>query len=332
MNEICHAPFIRQGKGANTLMMDMMLCAAALLLCAAVLYGFRAILLWLAGMLTAIACEAAINRLTRTPYTVGDGSAAVTGTLIALLCPASAPYSLPVLGSAFAIVVMKMPCGGLGRYPVNPTAAAWCLMAACRSAQFFAYPAVYPRRGLSLAAYPSYQAGESSALLLRDGGLAGRGPIDILLGRLNGPMGATMVVVIAACALYLIYRRTASYRIMGGFLLSSAVIAAIFPRGGLSPIDSVLWELCSGSLLFCAVFVATEPVTTPFRPIPQWIYGALGGGLTMLLRHAAGLEQAAPCAIVLCSLLSPLLDHILFPMRRSRKHHDPKTSPALVSE
>ena len=109
-------------------------------------------------------------------------------------------------------------------------------MAACRSAQFFAYPAVYPRRGLSLAAYPSYQAGESSALLLRDGGLAGRGPIDILLGRLNGPMGATMAVVIAACALYLIYRRTASYRIMGGFLLSSAVIAAIFPRGGLSPI------------------------------------------------------------------------------------------------
>lgn len=332
MNVICHAPYIRQGKGANTLMMDMMLCAAALLLCAAVLYGFRVILLWLAGMLTAVACEAAINRLTRIPYTVGDGSAAVTGTLIALLCPASAPYSLPVLGSAFAIVVMKMPCGGLGRYPVNPTAAAWCLMAACCSTQFFSYPAVYPRQGLSLAAYPAYRAGQSTALLIQEGALAGRTPIDILLGRINGPMGATMVVVIAACALYLIYRRTASYRIMGGFLLSSAIIAATFPRGGLSPLHSVLWELCSGSLLFCAVFIATEPVTTPFRYVSQWIYGVLGGALTMLLRHTAGLQQAAPCAIVLCCLLSPMLDRFLFPIRRSRKHHHPKVSPALISE
>ena len=86
MNALHCAPFIRQGKGANSLMMDMMLCIAALLLCAAVLYGFRVIVLWLIGMLTAIACEAAVNRLLRGPYTVGDGSAAVTGSLIALLC------------------------------------------------------------------------------------------------------------------------------------------------------------------------------------------------------------------------------------------------------
>ena len=327
MNGIRHAPFIRQGKGSNTLMMDMMLCVTALLICAAVIYGFRIILLWLIGMLTAVASEAAVNRLTRGPYTIGDGSAAVTGSLIALLCPASAPYSLPMLGSAFAILVMKMPCGGLGRYPINPTAAAWCLMASCYPAQFFSYPAAFPRHALSFAAHPAYRVGSSSALLVKEGALAGRGPIDILLGKLNGPMGATMFVVIAACAGYLIYRRTASVRIIGGFLFTGAAIAALFPRGGLSPIHSVLFEICSGSLLFCAVFVGTEPVTSPFRPLPQWLYGALCGALTMLLRYLTSLEQAAPCAIVLCCLLSPLLDRIFLPIRRSRKHHGPKTIP-----
>lgn len=332
MNALHCAPFIRQGKGANSLMMDMMLCIAALVLCAAVLYGFRAVVLWLVGMLTAIACEAAVNRLSRSPYTVGDGSAAVTGSLIALLCPASAPYSLPMLGSAFAILVLKMPCGGLGRYPINPTAAAWCLMAACRRSQMFSYPAVFPHHSLSLAAIPSYRAGVSSALLVKEGALAGRGPIDILLGKLNGPMGATMVVVIAACVCYLIYRRTASYRIMGGFLLSAAAVAAMFPRGGLSMVDSVLFELCSGSLLFCAVFVATEPVTSPFRPMSQWLYGMLGGVGTMLLRHVTTLEQAAPCAIVVCCLLSPLLDRIFWPRRRFKKHKQTLFSPAFLSE
>ena len=313
-------------------MMDMMLCIAALLVCAAVLYGVRVMVLWLAGMLTAVVCEAMFNRLTRSPDTVGDWSAAVTGSLVALLCPASAPYFLPMLGSAFAVLIIKMPCGGLGRYPVNPTAAAWCLMAACWPAAMFTYPSVFPRRALSLAVTPSFRDGISSARLLHEGALAGRGPVDILLGKLGGPMGSTMVVVIAACACYLIYRRTASYRIICGFLLSAAVLAAVFPRSGLGAMGSVFFELCSGSMLFCAVFVATEPVTSPFCPASQWIYGLLCGAITLLLRHVTSLEQAAPCAIVLCCLISPLLDLLFFPARRFKKQRQVLPSDSLRFE
>lgn len=332
MNGVRCAPFIRQGKGANSLMMDMMLCVSALLVCAAVLYGVRVMVLWLAGTLTAVACEAMVNCLTRSPYTVGDWSAAVTGSLIALLCPACAPYFLPMLGSAFAVLIMKMPCGGLGCYPVNPTAAAWCLMAACWPAAMFTYPSAFPRRALSLAAAPSFREGISSARLLQQGALAGRGPVDILLGKLGGPMGSTMVVVIAACACYLIYRRTASYRIMSGFLLSAAVLAALFPRSGLDAANSVFFELCSGSMLFCAVFVATEPVSSPFCHASQWIYGMLCGAITMLLRHITSLEQAAPCAIVLCCLISPLLDLLFLHARRFKKHGRFLPSDALRLE
>ena len=311
-------------------MLDMMLCVAALLFTSAVLYGFRVILLWLSSVLTAVLCEAAFQRLRKKPNTIADGSAMVTGSLLALLCPAGAPYYLPMLGSAFAILAIKMPAGGLGRYPVNPTAAGWCFMAACMPGDMFAYPAIFPRKALSLAVHPSFRPAASSALLIKEEALAGRGPMDILCGKLVGPLGATMAVVLAACACYLIYRRTASHHIMAGFVFACGVLAAFFPRAGLSGLDSILWELCSGSLLFCAIFVATEPVTSPFLRISQTGYGLLCGVLTMVFRRMPGMEQGAPIAILLCSLLSPLLDRLFLP--RGRRNKIPNREPLALSE
>ena len=130
----------------------------------------------------------------------------------------------------------------------------------------------------------------------------------LLLGNFPGPIGATAIAVLIACAVYLFSRRTASPWITLPYLAVCALSAVLFPRvvGGWQ--NSVLLELCSGYLLFAGIFLMTDPVTAPRYWLGRILYGALGGALTMALRYHGRFEAGACFAVLIVNAFAPVID------------------------
>jgi Na+-translocating ferredoxin:NAD+ oxidoreductase RnfD subunit len=114
--------------------------------------------------------------------------------------------------------------------------------------------------------------------------------------------------VIAACGLFLYLKRTARWEITFFFLAAAVVIAAFFPRIACSPLTSVKYELMSGSVLFCSVFLVTDPVTSPHSVRGRCVYGLLAGVLVMLFRYYGAFEQGATFAVLIANALAPIID------------------------
>ena len=131
-------------------------------------------------------------------------------------------------------------------------------------------------------------------------------------------MGTGFAVVIAACAIFLILRREAVWYVPVAFLGTAAVLSALFPRLALAPIDSIKYELLSGSMLFCAAFLLNDPVTSPRTGVGRVCYAALGGLAVMLLRWLGPYEESAVFGVLLVNLLSPLLDWLVCFLRQKR--------------
>ena len=158
--------------------------------------------------------------------------------------------------------------------------------------------------------------GQSPAALLKNGIQPEIMPFEMLWGRYEGPMGATAAAVIIAGAVFLIVRKSADWRPMVFFVITAAIYAAVFPRLLGGAVISVKYELLSGSLLFCACYLASDPCTSPRTSIGKCLYGVLGGLLIMLLRNFGAYEQGGCFAILLIGAVSPLLDRVVLYFRR----------------
>ena len=271
------APHLRRTERASYMSLDVLITLIPLCIFSSVYYGFRPVLLVLTGMITAMACELLCCAFLRRRPTLLDGTAAVTGGLIGAMMSPLTPYWVPALGAAFAIVVVKMPFGGTGRNVFNPAAAGMAVVTHCFSTRLF----------LS----PTYSWAE------------------LAIGRFPGPIGATCIAVLAACALYLFTRRTASPLITLSFLAVCALSAILFPRlKDAAWQQSVMMELCSGYLLFARIFLLNDPVTAPRHWLGRLLYGAFAGILVMALRYFGRFEDAACFAVLLVNAFAPILD------------------------
>lgn len=132
--------------------------------------------------------------------------------------------------------------------------------------------------------------------------------LELVLGYFAGPMGATNVLILVFCFLYLLLRRTVSWRMTVPFLLACALFAFLFPRIEVAPHYSVLYELFSGQLVFGAIFILNDPVTTPKRPGAQVLYGAVTGVITMLFRYFGGFEVGLIFAVLVMNVFTPMID------------------------
>ena len=302
------APHIRRTERAAYMSLDVLIAMIPLCIFSAVYYGFRPVLLILVSLVTAVACETLCCLLLRRRPAVLDGTAAVTGCLIGALMSPASPYWLPAVASAFAILVVKMPFGGTGRNVFNPAAAGVSLATLCFSSALFTYPDPGLNAPLSLGTLTAVIFAKSPAAQLTTGGTTSYSWYTLLLGDFPGPIGATAIAVLIACALYLFTRRTASPLITLPYLLVCAGCAALFPRmaGGVNA--SMLLELTSGYLLFCGIFLMTDPVTAPRFWLGRIVYGALGGGLTMALRYTGRFEAGACFAVLIMNAFAPVID------------------------
>ena len=302
------APFIRSGNSAGTLRLNVLIALIAPTICATVTFGWRVPVLLLISIATAMLSEALGCLLQRRRLTFLDGSAAVTGWLIGMMVSPIAPFWLVIVASAFAILIAKIPFGGDGHNVFNPAAAGIALITQCFSAELFLYPdtdAVLP----IFVDTNSVLTAASPASLLRSGGAGPYDGYDFLFGQFPGPLGATAIFVLCACAAFLFALKATSPSLTLSFVATCAVIAVLFPRvtDGLW-YQSIILELSSGYLLFAGVFMLTDPVTSPHHPAARVVYGVLAGILVMLLRHIGRFEESTCFAILLCNAVSAAID------------------------
>lgn len=301
-------PFVHTGPTAASMMGAEVFALCSLLVIPTVRYGPRPLVMAGMTVLTCLICEVLANLIHTAGFTLTDPSFVITGLVIALLMPLNAPLWLPCAAGAFAILVAKAPFGSFGRNPFNPAAAGTAFAVLCWPNLMFAY--FNPSEPFTLPAFGNctFQPGESAAAILKGGLKPDILPLDMLWGAAAGPIGTGAVLVIGACALLLFLSRAAHWETTVCFLAAAALLAAFFPRIACSPLTSVKYELLSGSLLFCSVFMITDPVTSPHTRVGRGIYGALAGAVLMAFRYFGTYEQGAFFAVILANAASPLID------------------------
>ncbi|NLG24067.1 MAG: RnfABCDGE type electron transport complex subunit D [Clostridiales bacterium] len=295
------APHLHAGDRTGVIMLDVI---AALIPTAAAgiyLFGWRAALVLAVSVVSSIAFEMVWQLAARKPVRVADGSAAVTGLLLGLNLPASTPLWLPIVGSAFAIWVVKQLFGGLGQNLFNPALAA-------RGFLLMSWPGLMstyalPMRGF--AGYAGIAAGSvdaaSAATALSGGSYA---TFDLLLGNVPGCIGEVSKVAILLGLAYLLYARVVAWRIPVVFTAATALVAW---ATGANPVDAVL----SGGVLLGAVFMATDYASSPMSHKAQYVYAALGGALVAVIRAYGAYPEGVTFAILIANALTPLLDRLL---------------------
>lgn len=307
------APFYRKERTVATMMDDAAFCLLALLILPTIFYGIRPLITAFVSCGACFLAMVAFRLIHRRNISLSERSLFVTGLTVALLLPADIPYWMAALGGAFAIFVAKEPFGSTGRNPLNPAAAGVAFLTVLWPEEVFRFPGVgsLPLWGRGAEALPA----QNPALSLAQGLRPVMEPMDMLWGRYAGPMGGTAALVIAGCCLFLCCRRTARWETTAGFLLSSALLAALWPRFLGSPASSAAYELLSGSLLFGAVFMISDPVTSPKMPVARFVYGLLGGALLLLMRHMGHYQEPLCFAVLLSNGAAPLLDRLALRIR-----------------
>ncbi len=302
---VSHAPFWHVGSSVRQRNNTIMLATLPAVILGILQYGMPAISVLAFSISTAMLWESLTNRLMKRPDSIGDGSAATIGLLLAMMMPATTPWWIVITGTFLAVVIAKMIFGGLGANPFNPVALSMAILMVSWK-DFFDFN----------EALRTYDLGFTMTHPLATLKAFGPAAVDhysvgaLLMGQQTGGMGTTFALGLIAGGLYLMIRGTIRWEIslsfLGGIILTSLIFYAADPASFASPVFHVL----TGYTLIGAFFLATEDATSPVHTIPMVLYGAAGGIMTILIRNIGAYIDGVIFAILLINLINPLLDKI----------------------
>ncbi|HBA68415.1 MAG TPA: Na+-transporting NADH:ubiquinone oxidoreductase subunit D [Lachnospiraceae bacterium] len=260
-------------------------------------FGIDALILIVVTVASTVFTEFAYEKLMNKKITIGDYSAVVTGLLLALNLPSSAPWWIGVIGGVFAILVVKMLFGGLGQNFMNPALAARCFLLISFTSIMTNFECDAYTGATPLAAI---KAGE---------------PVDILsmvIGKTSGTIGETSMIAIVLGACFLILLGVIDLRIPGSYIVSFVIFACLFGGHGFDP-AYISAQLAGGGLMLGAFFMATDYVTRPITKNGQYVYGILLGILTGIFRIFGPSSEGVSYAIIIGNLLVPLIEKTTLP-------------------
>ena len=260
-------------------------------------FGLSALLVVVITTAAAVLTEYAYQKLMHKKVTIGDYSAALTGLLLALNLPAEAPWWMCVLGSVFAILVVKQVFGGLGQNFMNPALGARCFLLISFTGRMttFVYDGVSGATPLALL-----KAGEKVDVL------------DMFLGNIAGTIGETSVVALLIGGIFLVAMGIISLRIPVTYIVTFAIMVVAFGGHGFD-LTYLAAHLCGGGLMLGAWFMATDYVTSPITPKGQIVFGVCLGVLTAIFRILGGSAEGVSYAIIVSNLLVPLIERVTLP-------------------
>ena len=299
---VASSPHIRGDFRTSRLMLDVVIALIPTLIVGVISLGLRALLVTLVSMAAAVVAELLYSLLLRKRNTLADCSALVTGMLFALTLPATTPYYVVALGSAFAIFFVKLLCGGLGQNIFNPALAAraFVLMlfpvALTRYAEVDGVSSATPLHHMVMPALP-----EESIL-------------DMFLGNCPGSIGELSALALIIGGIYLVVRKVISARIPLAYIGTVAVLTLVFSKTD-SPVQWMLYSLFSGGLMLGAIFMATDYATSPVTAKGQIVYGIGCGALTVIFRYFGLFPEGVTYAILLMNACVWVIDRYTAPRR-----------------
>ena len=260
-------------------------------------FGLDALILILVTVATTVLTEYIYEKLMHKPVTIGDYSAIVTGLLLALNLPSTAPWWIGVVGGIFAILIVKMLFGGLGQNFMNPALGARCFLLISYTSIMCNFDTDAYSGATPLA---QLKAGENVDIL------------KMVIGKTAGTIGETSMIAIVIGACFLILLGVIDLRIPGTYIVTFIVFLCLFGGHGFDP-AFISAHLAGGGLMLGAFFMATDYVTRPITKKGQHLYGVLLGILTGVFRLFGPSAEGVSYAIILGNLLVPLIEKITMP-------------------
>ncbi|MEE1036031.1 MAG: RnfABCDGE type electron transport complex subunit D [Oscillospiraceae bacterium] len=299
---VASSPHIRGNFRTNRIMLDVVLALMPALAVGVWMLGIRALAVTAVCAVSAVAAEWLYSVFTKTRNTTVDGSALVTGVLLAMTLPHTVPYWQAVLGSVFAIIIVKALCGGLGQNIFNPALAARAFLmliwpvGLTRYAGLDGVTAATPLHHMVMPALP-----EESLM-------------DMFLGRCPGSIGELSALALLLGGAYLVYRKVISVRIPAAYLGTMAVLTLVFAKTD-APVDWMLYSLLSGGVMLGAIFMATDYATSPATAMGQIVYGIGCGVLTVIFRYYGIFPEGVTYAILIMNAFVWVIDRYTAPRR-----------------
>ena len=310
---VSSSPHVHQDVTTRTIMRDVLIALAPALVFSVVNFGVRALLVTLVSVVACYGFEKLWNILMKQSDKTYDLSACVTGVLLAFVCPVTVAYWQIVIGAAFAILLVKMLFGGLGRNVVNPALAGRAFMMSWPVAM-----STWIKPGFQNAAPIFGSADIVTAATPLANMHQGMMPVEkwteLFWGSVGGCIGETSALMLLIGLAYLLIRKIIKITIPAAYIGTVAILTLLFPMGN----NNLEWMLChlfGGGLMLGAIFMATDYVTSPLTNRGQIIYGIGCGALTVLIRYFGGYNEGVSYAILIMNTCVVLLDRIGRPVK-----------------
>ena len=307
---VSHAPHINGSDTVPKIMLDVIIALMPALIAGVFVFGMRALIVALTCVISSAVAEYIWCRILKKPNSTGDLSAVVTGLILALNVPASLPLWMAVIGSVFAIIIVKQFFGGIGHNFMNPALGARAfLMASWALAMTRWYT---PGTHLPLFGVPD---AVTSATPLAAGSADKFSYLTLFLGNHGGCIGETSALAILIGAAYLVIRRVIRLRVPLIFIGTVAVGTWIFGGSGGLFTGDPLYQILSGGLMLGACFMATDYTTSPTTPKGQIVFALGCGIITVLIRIWGGYPEGVSYSILLMNVATPLIERLTAPKR-----------------
>lgn len=319
--ELATAPFLREGMTATRMMWEVVIALIPVLIVAFLCFGLTALFIVFFATLGAVSTEWLFSRNQPTG-TLKNGSGLLTGLLLGLTLPPTVSWWIAFLGGVVGISLGKLVWGGLGRNLFNPALVGRAFLQAAFPAAMttwaepggsvlsvstdtlFTMPLMRPAVDVVSTASPLGLAKFDN--IVTDVG-------SLLVGNVSGSLGETSAGLLLICGIVLAIRRVFDWRLFVSPLIAVFVFGTVLHLAAPDVHPPGLFMVLSGGMMFGAVFMCTDPVTTPVTPKGAWIFGLGVGFLVVLIRRFGGLAECVMYAILLMNSITPLLNRATQP-------------------
>ncbi|MCL2774260.1 MAG: RnfABCDGE type electron transport complex subunit D [Oscillospiraceae bacterium] len=312
---VSSSPHIKSGETTTTIMADVIIALMPALVWGIYIFGFRALSLTVIAVVSCVFFEFLYQKIMKKTVTVGDLSAVVTGILIAFNLPVNTPLWAPVIGGAFAIIIVKQLFGGIGKNIVNPAIAARIFM-------FLSFNFMSVYQDITADKLPALKidvsfdavAGATPLSALKQGVTPDINLLEMILGQKGGCIGEISVLCLLIGGIYLLIRKVISWHVPLSFIAVVAVLTFLSPHSA-DGTSFALYEIFSGGLLLGAIFMATDYTTSPITKSGKLIFGAGCGLITVFIRYFGAYAEGVSFAIMIMNLFVWYIDKLTKPVK-----------------